>query len=247
MQRNKLVIIFGLFSAIALFSLPAASKTEPFSLEANGSHFPARLTLLETDNSSKALILLPDFSLHPDGIRFVSPLREALPKAPWGLITLSLASAPKAETLSEEQPPFFQLLESLLDQCILKLNEKGIEEYLLVAHGQVAFWVAHWLKKTQKSGYKGLILMNLRLPTEGVTRESLEDFLPLGAMPLLDLYGPTTHLEENFLAPLRRKAQDSSEYKGLELIGADHFFSHQEAELVKRVHAWLEDLDKTND
>lgn len=229
-------------TCLVMISLPLASKTESFTVEAEGVQYQARLVLPDDNEASKALILLSDFSLHPDSPRFIQPLREKLPKAPWALASLSLEAAPAAESLGDEQPAFFQLLESLLDQCILKLNEQGIEEYALAAHGHIAFWVSHWLKKSPKERYQGIALLNLRLPSRGVTKEQLSDFLPLNETPLLELYGRSTPLEASFLTPERRRAKTNEQYKGLEIIGADHFFSHQEHEVVKRLQAWLDEL-----
>ena len=201
-------------------------------LDADGEPVPAFFMPAASRHPEGVVILLHDLGAHPDWPDVIRPLREALVAAGWAVIAPQLPllapGAPRAD------------YDEILGLAIARIH-------LALAHLQTLRF-----KRLAVVGYGAGASAGLAAFTD-LPNSPLFAFTAIGLgavdglvdVPFLDVVGALDEsavrdaaANRSLLA--RRNAQ--SQYRRLEIAGANHRFAGTSGELVKRVRGWLNSL-----
>jgi len=216
---------------------------KPVELEAGGGKFLALWTEETADEPRGGVILVHGMGAHPDWPEVIHPLRTLLPEHGWS--TLSIQAPVLAnEAAFSDYAPLVAEAGPRIEAALAFLQERKIEPVFLVGHSlgslMAAAWVASW-KEVENPPLAGLVLIGMptvETPPELAAADSLRKI----DIPVLDLYGSQDLDRVRAGAPLRRKVArkaGNEAYRQMEVVGADHFFTGLEDELVRRIHGWL--------
>jgi pimeloyl-ACP methyl ester carboxylesterase len=209
---------------------PGIVVGDPVYLEGRAGH--QFLTIYtEAPNAQAGLVLVHGIGVHPDHA-LISTLRVAL--ADHGYTTLSVQMPVLAgEARPEEYPPTFGEAGERLKVAVEFLHAKGYKKIAIVSHSMGSRMTHVYLTGDPSAPVNAWVCIGLG---------GEEDFRHM-TLPVLDLYG-----ENDFPAVLQgaqRRAASIKELPRSQQImapQADHFFTNQQAELVRYVRDLL---DKT--
>jgi hypothetical protein len=208
-----------------------------------------------------AVLLLHDLNGHPDSPGPIQALRRRLPNAGWHTLSLQLPH-------SETRPLTIEQLDAMrprIAAALAELEGRAAGDVVLIGHGAGAHAAIDYLRDNLAPSVRGLVVIGL----EGDANEEprLDAAAGLGRlnMPILDIYGGRDY--PGVVAKAKRRydmarrgngeempvrpayadvARDYNEkmalslsYRQVRVPAADHRFSAQESNLVKRVRGWL--------
>jgi pimeloyl-ACP methyl ester carboxylesterase len=209
---------------------PGIVVGDPVYLEGRADH--KFLTIYtEAPHAQAGLVLVHGIGVHPDH-GLISTLRSAL--ADHGYTTLSVQMPVLAgEANPEDYPPTFGEAAERLKVAVEFLHTKGSKKIAIVSHSMGSRMAHAYFTSAPRALVNAWVCIGLG---------GEEDFRHM-TLPVLDLYG-----EDDFPAVLqgaqRRAAsiQDLPRSQQVMAPQADHFFTNQQAELVRYVRDFL---DKT--
>lgn len=221
------------------------------------------LFLDQTGNRPQGgVILLHDRGAHLDSPELIHPLRTRLPAKGWATLSLQLpdpdASGVNAAWLAETQ--------KAVAAAINELSRRNINNIVLLGHGLGALAATSYLAAGDNLLVKGLVIIGMDGSQRADAALDGAALLAKVRQPILDLYGDQD-LPQVLASASRRKqaahrgdgaeksahilyqdvardytvkAGDSITYRQLRIPAADHNFTGQEAQLLRRVVGWLE-------
>ena len=208
-----------------------------------------------------AVLLLHDLNAHPDWPQVIRPLRRQLPDSGWHTLSLQLPlTDPALSELEQLDASRLRIAEALAE-----LERRAIKNIVLIGHGQGALAAIDYLADNLAPAVQGLIVISLDGSANDEPRLDAARGLGQIKLPILDLYGERDHRAVTTSAQRRYDlarrsndkgaeprpayadvARDYTEKKGLslsyrqiKLSGADHQFTGQTRNLLKRLRGWL--------
>jgi pimeloyl-ACP methyl ester carboxylesterase len=119
------------------------------------------------------------------------------------------------------------------------LQNKGAKRIILIAYGLGARMAVDWLSKTPQSAVQALVLISMADGKQDSGIDSNQELLKI-KIPVLDIYAEHDALKVIQAATERKHYRSQmQQYRQLEIIAADQYYSQLETELVKRVRGWL--------
>jgi pimeloyl-ACP methyl ester carboxylesterase len=208
-----------------------------------------------------ALLLLHDMNNHPDWPGVIASLRRGLPEAGWHTLSLQLPRRiPEQETVAWLDTSRLRIADALAE-----LDGRGIKNVVVIGHGLGASAAIDYLSENLAPAVQGLVVIGLDGRSNDERRLDAARGLGLLELPVLDIYGgrdrATVLNSAKRRYDLARRsnndeveprpayadiARDYTEKKGLKMSyrqikvsGADHHFTGQSANLIKRLRGWL--------
>lgn len=216
---------------------------EPVWLEAGKQKFLAIYTPTTQRHPRGAVIILHGRGMHPDWADVVSPLRTALPASGWHTLSLQMPVLGK-EAKYNDYVPLFPAAIPRIAAAIRYLRDTGVKHIVLVAHSCSAHMAMHWIARQGDQDISAYVGIGM-----GATdyQQPMQEAFPLAKMhvPVLDIYGGAEYPQVLKMAPERLDAMNragNAQSRQVVVNGADHYFHEHNAELVKAVSAWLNQL-----
>ncbi len=216
---------------------------KPVELEADGGKFLALWTEETADEPRGGLILVHGMGAHPDWPEVIHPLRTRLPERGWSTLSIQAPVLPN-EAGFGAYAPLIAEAGPRIEAALAFFQERDIKPVFLLGHSlgslMAAAWVASW-QETEEPPLAGLVLIGM--PTVETPPElAAATYLRKIEIPVLDLYGSRDLDRVRAGARLRRataRKSGNEAYRQVEVLGAGHFFTGLEDELVRRIHGWL--------
>jgi pimeloyl-ACP methyl ester carboxylesterase len=209
---------------------PGMVAGDPVYLEGRAGH--QFLTIYtEAPNAQAGLVIVHGIGVHPDW-GLISTLRSAL--ADHGYTTLSVQMPVLAgEARPEEYPPTFGEAGERLKAAVEFLHAKGYKKIAIVSHSMGSRMTHAYLTRDPSVAVNAWVCIGLG---------GEDDFRHL-TLPVLDLYGEND-LPAVLQGAQRRAASIKDLQRSQQVMApqADHFFTNQQADLVRYVRDFL---DKT--
>ena len=213
---------------------------EPIRLQAGDIEFLAIHTEAETPTTKGAVILLHGRGAHPNWVDVIQPLRSELPDNGWETLSLQMPVA------SVEAPD--QIWRDLIPEAFPRIKA-GIEflkqrkktDITLLGHSLGARMGTEFLAVEKPKEIRRFVSVGLsanrKQPKSG-TLGALQKI----SIPLLDIYGSrdiSPVLDSARARSVAARKAENSNYRQIEVAGADHFFTGLDDTLLMRVRAWL--------
>ena len=216
---------------------------EAVQLQAGGTAFMGIFTEASDGPTGRALILAHGIGAHPDWPDIINPLRSDLPDHGWSTLSIQMPILANDATL-KDYAPLFDEVAPRIDAAIGFLRDQGNQTVVLIGHSLGAGMAASYLSGNGQQGIQGFIAIGL---SATAADEKMNSVLALEKIriPVLDLYGSRDLATVLRSVKARKKAAlkaGNSNYRQLEIEGADHFFVGMEDTLNSRIYGWL----KTN-
>lgn len=206
--------------------LPSVLVGDPVHLQLAGGH---RFLALYTEATSPkaAVILLHGLGVHPDW-GLISPLRQSLPDA--GFTTLSVQMPVLgAEAKSPDYAVTLDEAAERVARAVIFLQDKGYTKIALVSHSLGCRMADRYLTLYPQGAVKSWVAIGY---------SGTADYGRL-KFPILDLYGENdlpAVFESASLRAIGLKGKSAQEM----VPKADHFFEGQDAVLLGKVRAFLD-------
>lgn len=209
-------------------------------LEAGKHPFLSIYTPTTQRHPRGAVIILHGRGMHPDWADVVAPLRTGLPASGWHTLSLQMPVLGK-EAKYNDYVPLFAEAGPRIRAAIAYLRDTGVKHIALVAHSCGAHMAMHWIARQGDGDISAYVGIGM-----GATdyRQPMKETFPLASMhvPVLDIYGSAEYPQVLNMAPERLAAMNKAgnpQSRQIVIPGADHYFHEHNAELVKAVAAWL--------
>lgn len=212
-------------------------------LEADGHKFLAIFTEDQTGEPKGGAIILHGIGVHPNWNEVIYPLRTELPNHGWATLSIQMPVLPN-EAEVKDYIPLIKEAAPRIKAAVEFMKSKNIEPRVIIAHSLGATMASATLAEQGDLGLRGFVAI-------GMSGSDLDPQLDTTAqlaklkLPIFDLYGSrdldTVLKAVEPRAAAMRKA-GHTQYRQVEIEGADHFFVGLEDELVRRVYGWLEQL-----
>lgn len=238
LQGEKLELKVGAETAFALFLDQSSSKPQG------------------------GVILLHDRGSHLDSATVIHPLRTRLPEKGWATLAIQL---PEVGDKGLDKAWLTQSQQAIA-AAIDEMSRRNITNLALVGHGLGALAATNYLAAGDNLLVKGLVLIGMDGTSQ--TDPALDGAALLAKVrqPILDISG-TLDLAPVLASASRRalaaqrkdgadssahtlyrdvakgytaRASDSITYRQLRIAAADHDFTGQERQLIRRVLGWLD-------
>jgi pimeloyl-ACP methyl ester carboxylesterase len=208
------------------------------------------------------VILLHDRGAHLDSVAVIHPLRTRLPEKGWATLAVQLPEVGSGGVEKTWLAGSQQIIAAAIDE----LSRRNITNLVLVGHGLGALAATGYLAAGDNLLVKGLVIIGM----DGTPRSDKDlDGAALLAkirQPILDLFGSldlppvlnstsrrrhaaqrqdgtekSAHtLYRDIARGYTAKASDKITFRQLRIAAADHNFTGQERQLVRRGLGWLE-------
>lgn len=194
----------------------------------------------ETDKPNGAAIVMHGIGVHPDWPDVIQPLRSELPAHGWATLSIQMPILSN-EADYKEYAPLYTEVPARINAAKTFLKKQGYKNIVLIGHSLGSGMAASYLANG------GSATAFVAIGTDALTdfdepRMDHAGFLSKITIPVLDLYGSQD------LEGVRNTAKDraqagrkagNSNYRQVEVTGANHFFQGMEADLVRHVKSWL--------
>lgn len=235
---------------------------EALTLQAAGKEVLGIFTPQTRTKALGGLLLLPELNDNPDRPGLIRELRQRLPDAGWHTLAIQLPLATGAE------PALARLDASRprISAALAELERRAIRNIVIIGHGEGALAAVDYLANNLTPSVHALVVIGLDGREQGEPRLDAATTLGQIALPTLDIFGERDRAA--VLQSAKRRydlahrngaghkqprltyadiAPDYTERKGLSLdyrqlslSGADHDFSAQHDNLIKRLRGWLQ-------
>jgi len=208
------------------------------------------------------VILLHDLGAHLDSSAVIHPLRTRLPDEGWATLSLQL---PDTGSNGADAAWLAQAQKSIA-AAINELSRRKISNIVLAGHGLGALAATGYLAAGDNLLVKGLVIIGMDGSQRSEALPNGAALLGKVNQPILDLYGgrdlvpvldstsrrkqaaqrrdggeKSAHtLYRDVARSYTSKTGDSVTYRQLRIAAADHNFSGQERQLLRRILGWLE-------
>lgn len=237
------------------------------SIQAGDHKFLSIFTQESSNFPQGGILLLHDHGGHPDWPELIQPLRTQLPDFGWSTLAMQMP-VPKESTPALEYELLFKEASKRIIAGVSYLQTKGIRNIVLIGHGLGASMGAYHLSTTNTKDIKAYIGIGMSM-LETKPELEITQLMEKIRIPILDIYGMSDRPEVTQSAPDRirsakRGATVAFNKKDVEMLtqsiranrpnsktagfvsfrqikieGANHFFNHQEDDLIKRIRGWL--------
>ncbi|MCK5664971.1 MAG: DUF3530 family protein [Thiotrichaceae bacterium] len=221
---------------------------EPIDLADGPTTFFSIYSSHTTAQPKGVVILLHGTGAHPDWGDVIHPLRTELPDKGWATLSIQLPLLPIENEADMKQD--FAIKKQVIDASISRINaaikflqEKEYTKITLIAHSFGALMALNYCQSDATS--PPIISTAIVIGTPSYTKT-----IPLNSpmmiekinIPLLDLYG-SEDLDNVLQSAKARKyaaiKAGNKRYRQAEIIGANHFYTGLDDELVTYVSGWL--------
>ena len=213
---------------------------EAVQLQAGDTQFLGIFTEAGDGPGNRAVILAHGIGVHPDWPEIINPLRSDLPDHGWSTLSIQMPVLANDAAL-KDYAPLFDEVAPRIDAAIQFLHERGNRTIVLIGHSLGAAMAASYLGASEKPGVQGFVAIGLSV-IELDDRMNSALALEKIRIPVLDLYGSRdleTVLRSAKSRAAAARSAGNSNYRPLEIEGADHFFVGMEDTLNRRVYGWL--------
>ncbi|MFO7602495.1 MAG: DUF3530 family protein [Gammaproteobacteria bacterium] len=214
---------------------------EPEWLELQDHKILGIYTEATTPTASGGALVLHGSGVHPDWPDVIYPLRTQLPDHGWHTLAIQMpVLANEAEY--DDYAPLFAEVAPRIEAGIKYLQDKGIQNIVIIAHSLGTTMSAHYLASSPNAAVRAFVAVGM--PGQHAKAEAMNNLKSLEkiSLPLLDIYG-SEDLESILKTADQRasaaKRAGNTAYSQVEVPGANHFFNGQGDTLVKRVRGWL--------
>ncbi len=208
----------------------------------DGLKFLSLYTENNSDNTIGGAIILHGIGVHPNWSNVVLPLRSQLPEYGWHTLSIQLPILPNEVEYKEYAPLFFEIAPRI-DAAIKFLNEKGVNNIVLIGHSLGSTMGAYYLTQKPDSHVRALVAVGV---SGTIFKDSEKGYLQSITqikLPVLDIFGANDIpgvLETEKLKLQAAKKSGSQHYTQIKVPDADHFFDNKDDELVEHVRDWLQ-------
>ena len=220
---------------------------DPVYLVANNHQFLSIYMESEVADPKGAVILLHGRGYHPNWKDVIYPLRTGLPDSGWHTLSIQMPVLTKDAKYNDYVPIIPESFPRI-DAAVKFLEDKGINNIILIAHSCSVHMSMPWYDKTRSTEIKGYIGIGI-----GATdyKQPMLQPLPLDKfkIPVLDIYGSQEYGAVIKAAPERLKQIKSTGIKQSEqrvVEGANHYFTDKGGLLLDEINDWLNKLDFNN-
>ena len=215
---------------------------EPIRLDAGGTEFLA--IHAEADGTRKgSVLLLHGTGVHPDWPDVIYPLRSELPSSGWETLSIQLPVAAAGAEHAEYLRLFPEARERI-DAAMGFLLAEGARPVFVIGHSLGSAMAADYLGAGagHAAEVAGFVAVGLSANVQGAQTGVAGDLAKIH-MPVLDLYGSED------LPAVRDTAADrvgiaadagNSDYRQVQVEGANHFVNGRDQVLVETVADWLQ-------
>ncbi len=246
----------------------SAAEGEVVWLDMQGGKFLSLYREDTTGTLQGAAIILHSLGTHPDWPDVISPVRKALPAYGWATLSVQMPVMPMNEPL-DQHATLFKESPQRIQAAISYLQNKGINNIVLIGHGLGAAMGAAFLAANEDTGIKAFIGISMMAYKGLDPGMYTPDSLVKIKLPVLDIYGSrdldnVRHSStartnaarksglvitqgqdlESFRQSATAQAAFSKKtgfiaFRQVEIPGADHTFNGFEDILNKRIIGWL--------
>lgn len=187
-----------------------------------------------------AVIVVHGSGVHPNWSEVVFPLRTALPEAGWTTLSIQMPILANDADI-KEYAPLMKEVAPRLQAAVAYLQDKGIDNIIIVAHSLGSVMSAYYLAHHENNGIRAFVAIGA--PGKTFSDDSLNYLtsLHLIKIPVLDLYGSKDLDSVTSAVTAKNKSAASNKaYQQKVVEGADHFFVGKEVQLVKQVTEFIQ-------
>ncbi len=246
-----LIVIFPIFSNAIASDLDKEKRwAEQISnsimtgeaqwLTANKLKFMAIYTPSETKKVLGGVILAHGLGVHPNWNDVILPLRSELPNYGWATLSIQMPILTNDAQL-KDYIPLFDEVPARFDAAVQFLNNKNINNIVIVAHSLGSVMSVYYLSQKPKKPIQALVAIGMSSLKFDDKLNAVKSLSQL-KLPILDLYG-SRDLELVIKSATARaraaKRAENRNYSQTEVIGADHFFTQMDKPLISKVRSWL--------
>lgn len=213
-----------------------------------GNTFFSIYTPHATTKQKGALILMHGTGAHPDWNDIIHPIRSELPDKGWATLSIQLPLAMQEEKSTENLQKVIEASVPRIDAAIQFLKSKSYNRIVLVSHSFGTLMTLNFLqlKGNEKNPDKTPLIsaaIIIGTPSSGTSAPfNSPAMIEKIEIPLLDLYGSNDLDSVLRSAKARKTAANQAKnkkYRQAETIGANHFYTGLNDELVIYVNNWL--------
>lgn len=212
---------------------------DPIDLTAENHTFLAIHTEADASNRKGAAIVLHGMGAHPNWVDVVQPLRTELPELGWETLSIQLPVA-AAEASHDDSAALIPESFPRIDAAIAYLKQLGFEKIVLIAHSLGARMGVEYLAAKNPKDISAFVAVGVSAGKD-MNQGTLAAIQKV-QIPMLDIYG-SQDLDNVIKSKKARKLAagkaGNSDYRQVEVSGANHFFHGLDETLIKRVSAWL--------
>ncbi|MCU7834301.1 MAG: alpha/beta hydrolase family protein [gamma proteobacterium symbiont of Taylorina sp.] len=208
----------------------------------NKQKFFAIYTAHTTPVTKGAIILMHGTGAHPDWADIIHPLRTELPDKGWATLSIQLPLLEPEKDDNESKKKVIEASVSRINDAISFLKAKSYTDIALISHSFGSLMALNYCQ-ADKVPYKikAAIVIGTSSPGQTIPLNS-PAMVEKIKIPLLDLYGSEDLAGVLLSSKARKTAAHKSgnkKYRQVETIGANHFYSGLEDELLIYVSGWL--------
>ncbi|MCP3663489.1 MAG: alpha/beta fold hydrolase [Gammaproteobacteria bacterium] len=220
---------------------------EPLEMVAGKTEFMAIHTTAESRPVLGGIILVHGMGAHPDWADIIHPLRTALPAYGWETLALQMPL-----TIADAEPGAYSRLD---DEAVARIkagvdfySTRQIKNIVLIGHSLGARQITAYLANEVPDDVRAVITIGLG--GSGEQQKQIDGVFSSLQIPLLDIYGSQDLQQVKENAGSRRKAAqsaDKSDFRQIEVTGADHFFRGLEQTLITKIRSWISKKAKSKE
>lgn len=216
---------------------------EVIYLESAGHEFMSVYMETEARDVKGAAIILHGRGFHPDWDKVVKPLRLGLTQEGWSTFSMQMPVLGKQAKYYDYVPVLpeaFPRIEAGIDF----LKEEGFEKIVLIAHSCSVHMVMAWV---DAKGFRDVdAFVGIGMGAVDYQQPMARPF-PLDqlSVPILDVYGSEEYPAVAYGARQRLdyiKRGGNKKSKQVIVMGADHYFTEKNDELLEVVGDWMQGL-----
>jgi len=206
----------------------------------DGDHEFLSIYTESEEDSDRALIVMHGTGVHPNWDQVIQPIRVEMTTRGWNTLSIQMPILAN-EAEHDDYAPIFPEVIPRIDAAIEYLRGQGQQKIVLVAHSLGSLMTSYYLSKKAPGLVVGFVGIGMSGGAKHAVMDSLET-LRLVKLPVFDLFG-SQDLEE-VLANKDTKplAAASSDFRQLEVEGANHFFDDHNDALIEAVSGWVNNL-----
>ncbi len=188
------------------------------------------------------VIFLHGIAAHPDWPTVISPLRTGLPLSGWATLSIQMPILLN-DASAEEYIPLINELPQRITSAIEFFHSKDVYNIIVIGHGLGATMGASFLASESRSASAVNAFVGIGLGTQNQYREFNPSYsIAKIEIPFFDLFGSLDLDSVKNSANTRRLVASkvkNTRYRQTNILGADHFFTGLDKQLISRVNSWL--------
>ncbi len=213
---------------------------EPIRLQAGEVEFLAVYTEEESNYALGAAIILHGRGAHPLWSEVIEPLRTELPAYGWRTLSIQLPVA-SAEASPGAYRDLIPEAGPRIAAAVNYLKQAEVNNIVIISHSLGSRMAVEYLAAGGPQEVLALAAVGLGADKGEKSSGTLGALQKL-QLPILDIYGSQDIPSVLGSARERRQAAGrakNSDYRQVEIAGADHFFRGLDDTLIATVRAWL--------